>query len=225
MSSQHNPHDHTIGSVSYGVDGPTETQVGLLGEVRSKRVVELGCGDGRNLLALAQAGARAIGVDHNPAKLSIARARNEESEVKFETKESDIAELTFIGADTVDAALSIDAISNFADPGKLMRQAHRVLKNQGLLIVALAHPTADLLDENGLVTKSAFETSSITSTHGALSKTRFRHSIPSLVESLVKSGFRLEKLVEPRTTRSSRPGVRYLDRFPTRLIIKATKQA
>ena len=51
----------TSGTFSYGPNGPTERELRLLGDVKGKRVLELGCGTGETAVALAQQGAVVIG--------------------------------------------------------------------------------------------------------------------------------------------------------------------
>ncbi len=52
-----------------------EYSYNLLGDVRGKDVLELGCGDGENTVQLAHRGARVCGVDVSDAMVSLARRR------------------------------------------------------------------------------------------------------------------------------------------------------
>jgi SAM-dependent methyltransferase len=45
----------------------------LAGEVAGKRLLDLGCGDGFELLEWAHAGAQAVGVDNSPRQIAAAR--------------------------------------------------------------------------------------------------------------------------------------------------------
>jgi 2-polyprenyl-3-methyl-5-hydroxy-6-metoxy-1,4-benzoquinol methylase len=49
----------------------------ILGDVRGKRILEVGCGDGGNAILLALKGARVVGVDISPRAIEIARKRAE----------------------------------------------------------------------------------------------------------------------------------------------------
>lgn len=55
----------------------------LLGEVRGHRVVELGCGTGRNVIALAEAGADVTAVDFSEEMLAQARQKPGVGHVRF----------------------------------------------------------------------------------------------------------------------------------------------
>ncbi|HEY8428323.1 MAG TPA: class I SAM-dependent methyltransferase [Sandaracinaceae bacterium] len=58
--------------VHTGTPGDVEHYVRLVG---ARRVLELGCGSGRVLVAMARAGARATGLEHDPGMIAGARAR------------------------------------------------------------------------------------------------------------------------------------------------------
>lgn len=48
-------------------------QLALLGDVAGKRLLDLGCGDGKELLEFARDGAQVVGVDNSPLQLAAAR--------------------------------------------------------------------------------------------------------------------------------------------------------
>lgn len=54
---------------------PLEYAFHLLGDVRGKTIVDLGCGSGINTLILAQRGAKVVGIDISESLLGIARQR------------------------------------------------------------------------------------------------------------------------------------------------------
>ncbi|MFI7439397.1 methyltransferase domain-containing protein [Nonomuraea indica] len=47
----------------------------LLGDLTGRTVVDVGCGGGRAVAELAERGARAVGVDHDPEMIAVARER------------------------------------------------------------------------------------------------------------------------------------------------------
>jgi len=59
--------------VHYGPVAPGERELCLLGDVRGKQVIEIGCGGGQNAIALARWGATCVGIDPSPAQLAHAR--------------------------------------------------------------------------------------------------------------------------------------------------------
>ena len=60
-------------TIEYGPGGVTERELRLLGDVKGKRVLELGCGTGAVAVALAHQGAVVIGIDGSDERLTAAR--------------------------------------------------------------------------------------------------------------------------------------------------------
>ncbi len=85
-----------MAELQYGPDGPTESDVRLIGPVSGKRVLDLGCGDGAAAVTLAQQGAVVIAVDASEARLQRASRRAEEQDVRLEWRTSDLADLAFL---------------------------------------------------------------------------------------------------------------------------------
>ena len=67
--------DHKIPTdfVHYGPNCPNEDQLRLIGDVRDKRVLEIGCGGGQCAIAFAKRGAVATGVDLSDAQIEFAQ--------------------------------------------------------------------------------------------------------------------------------------------------------
>src|SRR3954466_14567686 len=89
----------------YGPDIPTEAELRLCGSVEGKRVLELGIA-AQASIAFAQQGAHAIAVESSGDRLTDFRRRCDEAEVKVELHESDLADLAFVRADSIDLAFS-----------------------------------------------------------------------------------------------------------------------
>jgi len=76
-------------AVHTGTPGDVEFYLRLAEGASS--VLELGCGSGRVLVALAAAGHRATGIENDPAKLEAARARAARAGVSVELVDTDMA--------------------------------------------------------------------------------------------------------------------------------------
>lgn len=185
----------------YGADLPTEADLRLLGSLAGKRVLELGCGDGGTCVAFAKQGATAIGVDSSPERLAGARLLAEREEVKIEVREGDLADLAFLRADSIDVAFSALAFGFVEDLGRVLRQVHRVLKGDAPLVFSIRHPASALIDERSddplLVRRSYFETGPIERSYGGIPVFEHRHSMADLYSALLRSGFRVDAIVEP----------------------------
>lgn len=130
------------------VDYLTKEVSRLLGDVRGKRILELGIARESLCSDLVARGATTILVEESREKLTALRKTQELSEIKFEARQSEFADLAFCPAESVDIAVSIIALSGVKDLARVFRQIHRVLKIQGTLVFGLVHPVAILLSNS-----------------------------------------------------------------------------
>jgi ubiquinone/menaquinone biosynthesis C-methylase UbiE len=96
-------------------------------------VLDLGCGNGHHLLALAPEVARGIGIDVSPGMIALARARLRNSAWKanltFEAGNAE--ELNGILDQSVDLAICIGAFEHMLDKRAVLASVYRVLKFGG----------------------------------------------------------------------------------------------
>lgn len=108
-------------------------------------VIELGCGTGRLMLPLAQAGYEVTGVDSSPAMLERARHKLESSGARsWRLVQADLSHLD--GLPSEHFGLAFCALNTWSHLWKaehalaVLRAAHRVLRPAGLLVVDLEDP-------------------------------------------------------------------------------------
>ena len=111
----------------------------LVGDVSGKRVIDLGCGEGRFCRMLAARGAEVLGVDLQPAFIEYAEARKGERE-KYLV--GDMEELQGVPDGAFDLAVSYISLVDVPDMLAAINQAARVLKPGGRLLVANLSPMA-----------------------------------------------------------------------------------
>lgn len=66
-------HHDVAADILAGKTSLTSVQRKLAGDITGKRLLDLGCGDGFELLEWAQAGAHVVGVDNSPQQLAAAQ--------------------------------------------------------------------------------------------------------------------------------------------------------
>src|SRR3954466_2353142 len=215
----------------YGPDIGSEADFRLLGEVKGKRVLELGCGGGQCSIAFAKQGATAIGVDFSAEQLAFARRLTERENVRVELHQADLADLAFVRADSIDVAFSAYAFGFVEDLSRVFRQVHRVLKPNAPLVFSLPHPAYDMIDDDAeeplLIRRSYFDRSPIDYEWNGIQFTDFHHTIAALYMSLHRASFLVDVMIEPEPLPSGprsefwRDSFRYL---PRTLIIRARKE-
>jgi SAM-dependent methyltransferase len=139
--------------LSYGPNVPHDGELRLCGDVAGKRVIELGVAPEVNAVALATAGAKAIAIEPDPAKIARGRAVAEAAEVKVEFHQGDLADLGFATSASVDLVVAAGTLHHIDDLSRVLRQVHRVLRPEAPFVVTLPHPIAAMLDTNGVVTQ------------------------------------------------------------------------
>jgi ubiquinone/menaquinone biosynthesis C-methylase UbiE len=96
-------------------------------------VLDLGCGNGHHLLALAPEVARGIGIDVSPGMIELARARLRSStrraNLAFEV--DDAERLKGIADQSIDLAICIGAFEHMLDKRAVLASIYRVLKLGG----------------------------------------------------------------------------------------------
>ena len=216
-------------AVRYGPGLPPEAELRLLGHVDGRRLLDLGCGAGSGSVALAKAGARVIAVDDDEDNLVDTRERAQREGVRVETHHGPLAELAFLRADTIDAAVSVYALATVADLDRVFRQVHRVLRSERPFVFSLPHPAFVLLDPGGtepVLRRSWWDTSPVTWSVGAGRGEPDRVvTLTGLFSSLNRAGFGVDMLLEPRPDRATAggawtDGMRWV---PPTLIVRARK--
>jgi len=210
-----------VGDVHYGPGAPTERELRLLGSVVGKRVLDLGCGAGQAAISLAMQGATAIAVDASSAQLGRARARAEREEVRVEWHEGDVADLAFLGADSVDLVFSAHALDEVRDLSRVFRQVHRVLKPHGAFVFSHEHPLALCAGHDApapgtvptpgapspgrlVVHRSSFDRAPITVERHGEKLTLYPRSVSDVFTALGRAGFRVEVILEPEPVGADR---------------------
>jgi 2-polyprenyl-6-hydroxyphenyl methylase/3-demethylubiquinone-9 3-methyltransferase len=103
--------------------------------------LDLGCGNGHHLLALAPEIARGIGVDISPGMIELARARLRSSagnpHLRFEVDDAET--LTAIADQSIDLVICIGAFEHMLDKRAVLASIHRVLKFGGRFFCLTLH--------------------------------------------------------------------------------------
>ncbi len=215
----------------YGPDIPTEADLRLLGDLKGKRVLELGCGGAQCAIAFVKAGATAIGVDFSAAQLAFARRLCEREEVRVELRHGDLADLAFLRADSIDLVFSAYAFGYLERLDRVFRQVHRVLRVGAPLVFSLPHPAYAMIDDDAdpplLVRRSYFDRSPLDYDRDGAAFSEYRHTFGDLYMSLARAGFRVDSILEPEPLGAGPRSPHWREAFtmvPRTLIVRARKE-
>lgn len=124
---------------AWGVWRIPESELSVLGEVRDRDVLELGCGAAQWSIALAEDGARAMGMDLSDAQLAHAREAVAAAGVRVPLVQAAGERLPFADG-SFDVAFCDHGALSYADPGEAVPEAARVLRPGGLLAFCMPTP-------------------------------------------------------------------------------------
>lgn len=212
--------------VHYGPLAPGERELGLLGDVAGRRVIEIGCGGGQNSIALAKWSAVCVGVDPSQAQLTHARQLALENSVNVEFVLGVAEDLSAFPDGHFDLALSSYAFDYVADLRAAYREVRRVLVPGGRFVFCLSHPwfqavgwylAGDPAQPEPLdySTWPAVEEWDWTYEDGTAAKMRDHlRTLSHIVNELIEAGFTLERIVEQNAADVEDASDERLARFP-----------
>jgi ubiquinone/menaquinone biosynthesis C-methylase UbiE len=196
--------------VHYGPLCPGEDRLHLLGNMKGKSIIDLGCGGGQNAIAMAKMGAEVTAVDFSPEQIRLAEnlAFNHNIAIDFIT--SQISDLSFLPDSGYDLAISACAIAFVEDTESAFAEVFRILKPGGKFILSDMNPLQYIIDEieggvefnhiypyEPILLKWQWEFDELKRAPG------FQHyvrSIPHYHNALAAAGFTVSKILEPQST-------------------------
>ena len=119
---------------TYSTGGRLAREVLADGDVKGRRVLEVGAGSGRDTLALARGGAVAVVLDYSPASLELVRRQAIDQGIPVHLVRADALAMPFRDG-TFDVVFHQGLLEHFRDPMPLLRENARVTARAGRVIV------------------------------------------------------------------------------------------
>lgn len=192
-------------------EGLREAEVGLLGEVAGRRVLEVGGGAAQCAWWLAAQGADVVSVDLSLEMLKRGMgfsggAAGPSSELisRPTLVQADARQLPFADHSFDIAFSAYGALPFIEDSAAVHREVHRVLKPGGRWIFSVTHPIRwafpDSPDEDGLTAfRSYFDRTPYVESdeNGQAAYAEYHRTLGDRVRELAQAGFVIEDLIEP----------------------------
>jgi ubiquinone/menaquinone biosynthesis C-methylase UbiE len=132
----------SLEDVHYGPISPGESELKLLGNVKKKKILEIGCGGGQNSIVLAKRGAKPVGLDLSEEQIKHAQKLAKKEQVNVAFHVGNMEDLSAFKNESYDIVLSSFALDYVDDPLRTFQETFRVLKKSGLFVLAVVHPIA-----------------------------------------------------------------------------------
>lgn len=201
----------TTKTAIYGPFSPNESELGLLGDVNNKEILEIGCGGGQNLIAFSKQGANCTGVDISAEQLKYARQLAKDEGVEIKYIKDDMQQLKKVKKHNhYDIVFSVFALEYVPDLTTCFKNVFKLLKKDGLFVFSIVHPFyLTISRENLKITRSYYSEKPISlnetwkdgSKHTCILYTR---KMSDIYNSLKNSGFLVEEMIEPLSFKDKR---------------------
>lgn len=198
----------------------------LIGDVRTKTILDAGCGCGAYTAWLLERGATVVALDANEKMLSHARKRNGNRATYHCANLEE--PLSFLADQSFDGIVSALAVTYVRDQAALFAEFRRILRIGGWLVFSTEHP---FFSYRYFKVGSYFETQEVSRHCIGLGEKvlmpSYYHSLGTITEALAENGFVMERILEPKPTdefRGADPeGYQKLLAFPLFICIRASK--
>ena len=185
-------------------EGLREADARILGDVRGRAVLEVGCGAAPCARWLCAAGAHVVATDLSYGQLAYGAQANAETGLGVPLVQADASVLPFTDAAFDIVCSAFGAVPFVVDSAALMREIARVLRPGGLWAFSVTHPFRWVFPDDpgpaGLAAvQSYFDRAPYVERDeaGAVTYLEQHRTLGDRVEEIVAAGFALERLVEP----------------------------
>lgn len=196
----------------------------LLGDVKDRKVLDAGCGEGYLSRMLSGLGAKMTGIDISEKMLELARAKEKNSPKNIIYKRATLTDLGGIHQ-TFDVVVSNLVLNIIPVYKEVFKQLEKILYSSGLLIVSLPHPCFDGVGA-GLVHMPDKEVRwsenryiEEVDGYAAHGTPTFHRPLSAYINAALEAGFVLTGFLEPVTPKQYstmfHDSIRQYDRLPS----------
>jgi ubiquinone/menaquinone biosynthesis C-methylase UbiE len=111
----------------------------LIGDIRGKRVLDVGCGTGFYSLWLSEKGAKVLGIDSSQEMIKIAKEKASKKELNAKFLIGNVTDMK-VEDGVFDVVLSTLVLMNVKELDKAVSELVRVTRNGGDIIISVQHP-------------------------------------------------------------------------------------
>lgn len=190
--------------------------VDLLGNIKGKKVLDIGCGNGKVARRLARKGAKVVGIDAVKEQVDFAKSLEDQRKQGIKYVVADLASLASakLGLEKFDVALSLMTHLYLDEKAfaESMRTIADRLTSEAVFIYGNIHPSRVFKYPEADYFKSQLLSAELPTLTGKKFRTEFyHHPLHTVISSILEAGFVVTQLLEPKATNAE------LEKYPTLL--------
>jgi ubiquinone biosynthesis O-methyltransferase len=120
--------------------------------LKQKKILDLGCGDGVLSYLIAKEGAVVSGIDLSETAINFAKIKTKKRGLDIDFRQENAYELPFMDEE-FDAVVSSDVIEHIEDVHIFLKEIHRVLKLKGVIVISTPIKFSENLSDRMHVTE------------------------------------------------------------------------
>lgn len=184
----------------WGLCVPSENELNLLGGVKNKKVLEIGCGGGFSLKWCGEHGASELfGLDISAKQLENAEKLLSESGISCTLLNRPMEDNTDIPRNYFDVAYSVYAIGWTVDLSTTFKNVCSYLKKGGIYVFSWEHPLLRVCTENDgkiIFSGDYLSDQTISFEYDNNPVTFYNRKLSTYVNTLADAGFAVERIIE-----------------------------
>lgn len=209
----------------------------LLANIKSEKILDVGCGTGKVSIYLAKKHASVTGIDFSKEMINHAKDEAKKSNVKIEFKVLDVKELEKLKGkyDTILISLLLPHLKTRIELLNLFKNINKLLKTKGRLIIAEPHPLFDSYMRESVASgnfnyfKSGLPYKfTLRYKENKFESEAYHWMLEDYVSILIKAGFLIDKLLEPKLgEKAQKIDPEYFQRkykYPSYIILSCVKK-
>lgn len=173
----------------------------LIDDVKGKKVLDAGCGEGILSRELARKGTKVTGVDLSNELIEFAKQEEEREPLGIKYFKSSLVSMSYLKDGEFDSVISSLVLHDLEPLDNVLREIYRVLKNGGKFYISLVHPMTKRDEKYFEKSWREFDWGGEYPTLAS-----FHRTISDYINSFIRVGFKLEEVQEPRPLKE---GLRY----------------
>ncbi len=169
----------------------------LLGDVKNKKVLFIGCGDGKECISAIKKGAKVTGIDISENCIKLSNENCNGLNAKFLVMDF---EKTSFKNNQFDIIISILSVMYKKDIDSVLKEFNRILKKTGFVLIVVPHPVRKMVKYNKMnyfVRGKKFEI------WKGNRRFNYYRIFEDYVNSIVNTNLKIEKLLELKSPKEN----------------------